>query len=75
MNASAYSEDTLVQKTTAEYLEQQLGWDSVYAYNNEDFGPGSLLGTGFRPGSCVLTRILREKLGELNPGLPSKSLR
>lgn len=41
---SAYTEDTLVQQTTAEYLEQQLGWESVYAYNNEDFGLDSLLG-------------------------------
>jgi len=39
-----YTEDTLVQQTTAEYLEKQLGWRSVYAYNNEDFGPSSLLG-------------------------------
>ncbi|KAF5409931.1 MAG: hypothetical protein U9N46_00855 [Euryarchaeota archaeon] len=37
-----YTEDTLVQQTTAEYLQQQLGWESVYAYNNEDFGAGSL---------------------------------
>ncbi len=36
-----YSEDTLVQQTTAEYLEQQLDWKSVYAYNDEDFGPES----------------------------------
>ena len=40
----AYSEDTLVQQTTVEYLEKQLGWESIYAYNNEDFGPESLLG-------------------------------
>jgi len=38
MSAGAYTEDTLVQQTTAEYLEKQLDWDSVYAYNNEDFG-------------------------------------
>ncbi len=38
----AYTEDTLVQQTTAEYLELQLGWESVYAYNNEDFGRDSL---------------------------------
>ncbi len=43
---SAYTEDTLVQQTTADYLEQQLQWESVYAYNNEDFGPGSFLGGG-----------------------------
>ena len=44
MNPYPYSEDTLVQQTTADYLEQQLGWESVYAYNNEDFDPGSLIG-------------------------------
>jgi len=38
MTPSGYSEDTLVQQTTAEYLEQQLGWESGYACNNEDFG-------------------------------------
>ena len=40
---NAYTEDTLVQQTTADYLEQKLGWHSVYAYNNEDFRPNSLL--------------------------------
>ena len=56
-----YTEDTLVQQTTANYLEQQLNWDSIYAYNNEDFGPTSLLGrTSDR--EVVLTRPLREKL-------------
>ena len=38
----AYTEDTLVQQTTAEYLKQQLGWESVYAYNNENFWPGGI---------------------------------
>jgi len=46
MTPTPYTEDTLVQQTTAEYLEQELGWESVYAYNNEDFGPDSLLGRG-----------------------------
>ncbi len=64
-----YTEDTLVQQTTAEYLQQQLGWESVYAYNNEDFGPDSLLGRR-SDREVVLTRILREKLVELNPRLP-----
>jgi len=66
---SSYSEDTLVQQTTADYLEQQLGWQSVYAYNSEDFGPNSLLGRA-SDREVVLTRILRQKLAELNPGLP-----
>jgi len=64
-----YTEDTLVQQTTAEYLEKQLGWESVYAYNKEDFGPDSLLGRA-SDREVVLTRILREKLVELTPDLP-----
>ena len=66
---TAYTEDTLVQQTTAEYLEQQLGWESVLAYNNEDFGPDSLLGR-MSDEEVVLTRPLRVKLVEFNPGLP-----
>lgn len=66
---SKYTEDTLVQQTTANYLEHQLGWQSVCAYNNEDFGPGSLLGRA-SDREVVLTRILREKLMALNPDLP-----
>ena len=66
---SRLTEDVLVQQTTADYLEQQLGWDSIYAFNDEDFGPESLLGrTNDR--EVVLTRPLRAKLTELNPGLP-----
>ena len=69
MPPSPYTEDTLVQQTTADYLEHQLGWESVYAHNREDFGPDSLLGrTSDR--EVVLTRTLRERLGALNPGLP-----
>ena len=72
MTPSPYTEDTLVQQTTADYLEQQLGWESVYAYNREDFGPDSLLGrTSER--EVVLTRPLRERLAALNPGLPPEA--
>jgi type I restriction enzyme R subunit len=68
----SYTEDSLVQQTTANYLKQQLGWRSVFAYNNEDFGPDSLLGrTSDR--EVVLTRTLREKLVALNPGLPDSA--
>ena len=69
---SEYTEDALVQQTTAEYLEQQLGWESVYAYNTEGFGPGSLLGRE-SDSEVVLKRILLGKLAELNPGLPAKA--
>jgi type I restriction enzyme R subunit len=64
-----YTEDTLVQQTTADYLEQQLGWRSVYADNQETFGPDSLLGRG-SDREVVLARTLRERLAALNPNLP-----
>ena len=38
------SEDRLVQATFAEHLERVLGWDSVYAFNQESFGPTGTLG-------------------------------
>ena len=66
---TAYTEDMLVQQTTADYLEEKIGWKSVYTYNNEDFGPNSLLGRG-SDREVILTRILRERLIRLNPGLP-----
>jgi len=69
MTYNAYTESTLVQQTTAEYLEKQLGWESVYAYNTEDFGPDSLLGRK-SDREVVLRRYLHRKLVELNPGLP-----
>ena len=72
MTPFSYTEDTLVQQTTAEYLEQQLGWESVYAYNNEDFGPDSLLGRA-SDRDVVLTRPLRTSLVELNPDLPGEA--
>jgi type I restriction enzyme R subunit len=67
-----YTEDTLVQQTTAEYMEQKLDWQTIYAYNNEGFGPNSLLGRN-SDREVVLTRPLRRKLKELNPGLPDEA--
>ncbi len=69
MTPAPYTEDTLVQQTAADYLEQQLEWESVYAYNREDFGPESLLGRA-SDRDVVLERPLRAKLAELNPRLP-----
>jgi type I restriction enzyme R subunit len=63
------NEDTLVQATTADYLEDQLGWDSIYAYNNETYGAEGTLGRQSDK-DVVLTRYLGEALVNLNPGLP-----
>ena len=68
---SPYTEDTLVQQTTADCLEG-LGWESVYAHNREDFGPGGLLGRA-SDREVVLTRPLRAALAALNPDLPDEA--
>ena len=69
MSPSPYTEDNLVQQTTADYLEQRLGWKSVYAYNTETFGPEGTFGRA-NDGEVVLTRYLRKALEYHNPGLP-----
>ncbi len=72
--SSDYTEDGLVQQTTAGYLRETLDWESVYAYNTETFGEdGSLGRTSDR--EVVLTRYLRTALEELNPGVPAEAYR
>ena len=66
------SEDRLVQATFAQHLERVLGWDSVYAWNEETFGPDGTLGRADAR-EAVLTRGLRAALERLNPGLPSSA--
>jgi type I restriction enzyme R subunit len=63
------SEDRLVQQTFADHLEKVLGWDSVYAYNAETFGPNGTLGRADTR-EVVLTRDLRAAVARLNPELP-----
>jgi type I restriction enzyme, R subunit len=64
------SEDRLVQRTFAEHLQKKLGWDSVYAYNTETFGPQGTLSRASERG-VVLIRDLREALERLNRDLPA----
>ena len=70
---STNSEDRLVQKTFADHLEKVLGWESVYAWNRETFGPNGTLGRGDTRES-VLTRDLRAALERLNPNLPTPAI-
>ena len=67
------SEDRLVQATFAEHFEKVLGWESVYAWNQETLGPDGTLG---RVGTkeAVLTRDLRAALERLNPDLPASAI-
>jgi type I restriction enzyme R subunit len=69
-----YSEDLLIQAPTAEFLEQELGWQSVFAHDEEDFGPESLLGR-HSDRETVLRREVDAALHRLNPGFAGGSLR
>lgn len=51
-----YTEDTLVQQTTADYLEQRLDWAPITTRTSDR--------------EVVLIRTLHERLVALNPGLP-----
>ena len=66
-------EDRLVQATFAEHLEHVLGWDSIYAWNEETFGPDGILGRADTK-QAVLTRDLRAALERLNPELPASAI-
>ena len=63
------SEDRLVQQTFADHLRDRLGWESVYAYNAETFGPQGTLGRASER-DVVLVRELHAALARLNPELP-----
>ena len=67
------SEDRLVQKTFANHLEEVLGWESVYAWNDETFGRDGTLGRA-APREVVLTRDLRAALVRLNSQLPAAAI-
>ena len=67
------SEDRLVQGTFADHLERVLGWESIYAWNEEDFGPDGTLGRADTK-EAVLTRDLRAGLERLNPDLPASAI-
>jgi type I site-specific restriction-modification system R (restriction) subunit len=67
------TEEQLVQATFAEHLETELGWDSVYAWNDETFRANSTLG---RNDACevVLSRDLQRAIQRLNPDLPQAAV-
>lgn len=67
------SEDRLVQQTFAEFLHDELGWDSVYAYNTETFGESGTLGRSSER-DVVLKCDLRQAIRALNPDLPDKAV-
>jgi len=61
-----YSENVLVQDSAAALLHDELGWDVVYAYNQEVLGENGTLGRK-NYHEIVLWRYFRQTLRELNP--------
>ena len=62
-----------MQATFTEHLEGVLGWDSIYAWNQEILGPDGTLGRADTK-EAVLTRDLRAALERLNPDLPASAI-
>ena len=71
--AKDFSEDLLIQKSTAVLLEKELGWKSVYAFDNEVLGEQGTLGRKTQS-EVVLTRHLRMALKRLNTWMTDKQL-
>ena len=68
--AKDYSEDQLIQKSTAESLEKELGWKSVYAFDQETLGANGTLGrTSYH--EVLLTHLLTEARDRMLPKLMS----
>ena len=60
-----YSENILVQKSAGKVLQDKLGWEVVFAYNEEKLGESGTLGRKSYK-EIVLTRYLRKALFENN---------
>lgn len=68
-----YSEDQLIQRSTAELLEKELGWKSVYAFDQETLGETGTLGrTDYH--EVLLVRHFCKALKSLNPWLTDNQL-
>jgi len=67
-----YSEDNLIEQTAIDLFFNQLGWDTLLAYNKEGFGEGSTLGR-LNKKEVVLKKIFIEKLKQFNPHLPEQA--
>ena len=68
-----YSEDRLIQKSAAELMEKELGWTSVYAYDNEVLGEKGTLGRSTYK-EVLLGIHFRKALKKLNPWISDKQI-
>lgn len=71
--AKDYSEDQLIQKSTAELLEKELGWTSVMAWDAEVLGEAGTLGRKSYH-EVLFVRHFCKALKSLNPWMTDKQL-
>lgn len=68
-----YSENALIRDPAGSILHDELGWNVVYAYGKETFGPDGTLGRASRH-EVLLTRYVRQALQRLNPWLEAAQI-
>ena len=64
--AKEYSEDNLIQKNTARFIEEELGWKSIMVWDAEMLGADGTLGRQSY-GEVLLVRHFKAALRALNP--------
>ena len=74
MAVTGVNREDRVQETFASHLEEKLGWENVFAWHEETFGPDGTLGRE-STNEAVLTRDLRAALERLNPELPAPAVK
>ena len=68
-----YSENILVQESTGNLLQNELGWDVKFAYNTEVLGKNGTFGReSYR--DILLTRYFRDALKKLNPWITENQM-
>ena len=68
-----YSENNLVQENAGNLLQHELGWEVVYAYNQEVLGENGTLGRKDYK-EILLTRDIRAALQKFNPWITSAQI-
>ncbi len=68
-----YSENVLVQDSAAALLHDELGWEVVYAYNQEVLGEKGTLGRK-NYHEIILWRFFRQVLKRLNPWITDSQM-
>ena len=73
MTPNDYSEDKLIQQSTAEFMEHKLGWKSVFAFDKEVLGENGTLGRTSEK-EVLLRPRFKAALMRLNPWMSEKQL-